>query len=488
MLPLTAVAEDRLPAVAGGFYPADSAQLAAMVHRDLDQVTDLPEIDGRILALVVPHAGLIYSGPVAAYSYKLLEGSGIDEVIICGPSHHYPFQGSSVYGPGVTWHTPLGSVPCDDKLCQALADKHGIEVIPAAHAKEHSVEVQLPFLQTVLSNFRIVPVVMAYQNKQAIDNLASALASLDIDEHTVMIASSDWQHYRPASIGEPLDSRGIACLQALDPDRLIAEMASEKVEMCGGGLVAAVTKAAIKKGANRARLLRYGDSGDISGDKHSVVGYAAIVIYRQEDKRETKADDPPIESETSMDGEKPYTLSNAERDTLLRIARQSISEYLATGRVPEKAVPGKLSEPGAAFVTLEKKGMLRGCIGYTQAVAPLYRTVTECAVKAATEDPRFRPLSADELDSLDIEISVLTPLTEVKSLDEIKVGRDGLMIVRGRYRGLLLPQVATDYGWDRDTFLKQTCHKAGLPENAYLSPDAVLYRFQALVFGEREKP
>ena len=143
-----------------------------------------------------------------------------------------------------------------------------------------------------------------------------------------------------------------------------------------------------------------------------------------------------------------------------------------------------LEERGAAFVTLNKHGKLRGCIGYTVAVQPLHQTVSECAIQAAVGDPRFPPVTGAELDELEIEISVLTPLQEVRSLDEIEVGRDGLMISRGDRRGLLLPQVATDYGWDRTEFLRNTCRKAGLPPDAYLSSEATILRFQAVVFGE----
>jgi AmmeMemoRadiSam system protein A len=261
-------------------------------------------------------------------------------------------------------------------------------------------------------------------------------------------------------------------------------LASKQVEMCGGGLAVAVTKAAIKKGANRAKLLRYGDSGDVSGDKQAVVGYAAIVLYRTDVPAETNRGNPSDKREVDVNSEEPYQLSDMEKTFLLQTARRSINEYLVTGKVSEPEPPDKLREPGAAFVTLEKEGHLRGCIGYTQAVEPLHRTVAQCAVKAATEDYRFRPVTKNELAECHIEISVLTPLQEVESLDEIQVGRDGLMIVMGRLRGLLLPQVAVEQGWDRDTFLEHTCRKAGLPPDAYKSPESVLYRFQALIFGE----
>jgi AmmeMemoRadiSam system protein A len=187
-----------------------------------------------------------------------------------------------------------------------------------------------------------------------------------------------------------------------------------------------------------------------------------------------------------MKQKETYRLTDAEKQRLLDIARQSIASYVTTGNLPDFDVSGKLAEPGAAFVTLEKHGSLRGCIGHTMAVQPLYETVAVCAVKAAVADPRFPPVSQEEISELHIEISVLTPLQTVSDLGEIEVGRDGLMITFGGARGLLLPQVATDYGWDRDEFLRQTCRKAGVRPDAYLSPNCRIERFQALIFAEPE--
>ena len=177
-------------------------------------------------------------------------------------------------------------------------------------------------------------------------------------------------------------------------------------------------------------------------------------------------------------------ISEADRHTLLDIARKSIEEYLANGNVPEFAVSECLKNPGAAFVTLKESGELRGCVGYTEAVRPLYQTVSQCAVHAAVEDPRFNPVGASELPQISIEISVLTPMQLVDSLDSVQVGRDGLLIRMGRRSGLLLPQVASEFGWSRTQFLEHTCQKAGLASNSYLLPEATLFRFQAEVFGE----
>lgn len=480
---VSAAAAVRQPAVAGQFYPADKDRLTAMVRGHLDNVGKSPDIDGELIALLVPHAGLVYSGQIAAFGYKLLDGMDVSSVILIGPAHRHRFEGLSVYGPDVEWRTPLGSVPCNDSLCNLLLQQgQQFRVLEQAHAQEHCLEVQLPYLQTVLPDCEIVPVLMGYPDKATIRLLADGLAAAADNNRTLMIASTDWQHYRPASQGWPMDSLGMACLENLDPDRLEKYIENGQVEMCGGGAAVAVLKAAMAKGANRVRILRYGDSGDISGDKNAVVGYVAAAIYR------ASGENPAPRGETTGDDfAKPaYDLSNDEKIKLLQIARESIKNYLAVGSVPEFEVTDKLKEPGAAFVTLERRGQLRGCIGHTVAAEPLYKTVSTCAIQAAVSDPRFPAVGAEELPGLDIEISVLTPLMEVASLDEIEVGRDGLMISMGGQRGLLLPQVAADYGWNRTQFLEHTCNKAGLPKDAYKSPRATIYSFRALVFGEKE--
>lgn len=487
MVPLGATVSPgttRKPAVAGAFYPDDPQALSRLVNQHLTSVTDSPEINGRIIALIVPHAGLVYSGQIAAHSYKLLEGSGVNTAVLCGPSHRHGFHGASVYGPDVTWRTPLGNVRCNAAICRRLieADKQ-IQVVPEAHHQEHSLEVQLPYLQTVLEDFSIVPIVMGYYRKQTVEALAEVLSRLDVDERTVLVASTDWQHYHPASVGWKMDSLGLECLRTLDGDRLTSYLEKGRVEACGGGPAAAVIKAAVALGADKVKILRYGDSGDVTGDKSSVVSYVAAVLYDSTpgEKNSPSRQDEEAEKETHADG---FQLSRHDKEVLLQIARQSIESHLSSREPPSFDVSDNLRQPGAAFVTLEKNGRLRGCIGHTQAVQPLFETVATCAVSAAVSDYRFQPVTRDEIANLHIEISVLTPLQVVESLEEIAVGRDGLMIVKGSRRGLLLPQVAVDYGWSRSEFLEHTCRKAGLPSEAYKSPDAVIYRFQAVIFKE----
>ncbi len=479
----------REPVVAGTFYPANPQDLKKMVTDHLAQVPAEERVDGQLIALVVPHAGLIYSGQVAAFGHRLLENSGVNKVILCGPSHQFGFRGLSVYGPGIIWKTPLGEVPCDDSLCNILiASDKSISVIPEAHAKEHCLEVELPYLQTVLGDFKIVPVIMGYPDKSTIDVLAAALGSLPFDDKTVLIASTDWQHYRPASIGGKMDSLGMKCLANLDVDGLEKNLEEGKVEMCGGAPAVAVIRAAIARGADKVKILKYGDSGDVSGDKNSVVGYVAAALYKSNGKRQESVKKAEEKGKTSVSNDADligkYNLDAANKRQLLKIARESIVAYLKNGSIPEFEAGEDLQKFGAAFVTLEEQGMLRGCIGRTTAEGPLAKTVSYCAVQAAVSDPRFPPITADEVGKLHIEISVLSAMQKINSFEEIKVGRDGLMIFKGSNRGLLLPQVATDYGWNTTEFLEQTSNKAGLDKDAYKSPDAIIYKFQAVVFGE----
>ncbi len=474
----------RQPAVAGSFYPADSTALAEVVQSHLNAVGQVEPVDGDLIALIVPHAGLVYSGAVAAHAYKLLEDAPIETVILCGPAHRHRFQGISVYGPGIEWKTPLGSVACDKQICnQLLQHDKSISLIEKAHRQEHCLEVQLPYLQTVLDNFQIAPVLMGLPDRKAINLLADALDALKPHGNSIMIASTDWQHYRSAAEGWKLDSVAIECVEQLDVDRLEKLLASRQVEMCGGGPTVAVLRAAVAKGADRVKILKYADSGDITGDKSSVVSYLAAAIYKSKEGKAVDKDKQKTTSSTTESGT-GFSLSETDRTLLLQIARESIKHYLTNRSIPDFEVPENLRRPGAAFVTLEKHGHLRGCIGHTVAEEPLYRTVTLCAIQAAVTDPRFPPVTLDELDDLHIEISVLTPLELIESLEEIEVGRDGLMISLGEARGLLLPQVATERGWNRTEFLENTCRKAGLPSDAYKSPDAVLQRYQAVIFGE----
>jgi len=484
----------REAAVAGQFYPADKTELATMVQTHLDNVGDAAKIDGDLIALIVPHAGLIYSGQIAAHAYKLLEGSGIDNVILCGPSHHYSFTGLSVYGPYIVWQTPLGYIDCNPETCNELLgfSKNRIDFSPEAHQKEHSLEVQLPYLQTVLDKFKITPIAMGKQDASSVYLLASALKSLKLGDSSIIIASTDLQHYRSCDEGYKLDSVVLSCVENLDPVRLERSLKNKSAEMCGGGTTVAVLKAARSMGANKAKILKDGHSGDVSGDESSVVGYFAAALYKagsSDKEMPTQSTEQPESSKKIKfeDDEKvanDFDLSLDDKRMLLKIARESIGAHLKGEDIPDFIVSDNLKKYGAGFVTLKKNHSLRGCIGYTSAIGPLYQTISECAIKAAVEDTRFTPVKLDELENLHIDISVLSLMQKIESIDEIKVGRDGLMIFKGARRGLLLPQVATDNGWDKRQFLEQTCRKAGLGPQEYMADEVIIYKFQAVIFSE----
>jgi len=237
----------------------------------------------------------------------------------------------------------------------------------------------------------------------------------------------------------------------------------------------AVMIAAREKGANRVQVLKYLNSGDVTGDRSSVVGYASAVIVQgsQASANELGRKKAGIS----------LGLTEEEKKTLRQIAYTTIEGRVKGVKTPRvELLTESLKEPRGAFVTLHKRGQLRGCIGSIQPTKPLHQTVEEMAAAAAFNDPRFESLTSKELKEIELEISVLTPLERVRDVKDIEVGKHGLYIKKGSFSGLLLPQVATDYNWDRITFLQETCRKAGLPQNAWKDKDAEIYLFSADIF------
>lgn len=463
----------RPPAVSGTFYPGSRVELKYMVDSLLSKVPDL-DIPGKPRAVISPHAGYIYSGQIAAYGYKALMGHSYSTVIVVGPSHRVGFRGCAVYDKG-TWLTPLGSIRVDTAVASKLIEEGDLIFAGTKeHSTEHSIEVQLPFLQRVLGDFEIVPVEMGYVTEANILELANAMTEVVRGRDDVLIvASTDLSHYQPRSAAAKLDHFTIAFIDDLRGNDLMRALLRDEAQACGGGPTAATLIACKKLGFDRSEILKYDDSGTASGDTSRVVGYVSAVIYKEESLGELKSDS----------GDKDY-LSREEQRTLIKIARASIEAVLSGDDIPAFDIPeGKLSEPGAAFVTLEKQHNLRGCIGYTEPIKPLHECVCDCAISAAFRDPRFPPLASEEYPDITVEISVLTPLEPVEDVSEIVVGRDGLMVSLHGRRGLLLPQVATEYGWNREEFLSATCRKAGLPENAW-KEGAKIEKFSAFIFSE----
>ena len=271
----------RPPAVAGSWYPDAEAPLRAAVRAHLAAVEDTPS--GDITGIIVPHAGLVYSGPVAAHAYRAVEGRGYDVAVLVGPSHHVGFDGVAIH-PSGAFETPLGPVPVASEVANRLMTAPSIRTHPTAHVREHSLEMQLPFLRLVLPETPIVPLVIGYQERETILALAETLAETLAGLTPLIVASTDLSHYFDAGRAATLDNVVIDCVTRFDADGLLAEYERYpppergRCVACGGGAAVAVMKAAWALGAREARALRYADSGDVSGDKTAVVGYLAAVL------------------------------------------------------------------------------------------------------------------------------------------------------------------------------------------------------------------
>jgi MEMO1 family protein len=475
--------------VAGAFYPADPAALTAMMDTMLSHVPPAA-IQGKIVAVVAPHAGYPYSGPVAAYTYAALKGYKFSRVVVIAPSHYEAFDFSSVYD-GDGYVTPLGTVPVDQAFARELARMDpSIQLSQRGHAAtrqgaEHAIEVQLPWLQHVLGSFTLVPIVMGDQSYENSRALGAALAKLiqrekqhkngnspESANSTLIVASSDLSHYHPYDDAVKIDHKTLNALQAWDYLSMSRNFETRVWEACGGAPIVAAMIAAERLGANKAQVLDYANTGDVTGDRSRVVGYSADVFVKTSDGK-TGAEDP-------------FSLNETEKEDLLALARKSVESAVRDRKLYEPAATGDraLDQERGAFVTLKEKGKLRGCIGYTAPVEPLYQTIRDIATLAAMRDPRFQPVSAQELPQLEYEISVLSPFLHVRDAQQIDVGRDGLLVINGNREGLLLPQVPVEQHWDRKTFLEQTCVKAGMPVACWKDEGTDIFRFTALVFGE----
>ncbi len=463
---------------AGMWFPASPGELRRTVDGFL--AVDTPAIPEPPIALIVPHAGYTYSGPVAGKAYATLKGHPIKRVILLGVSHRARLRGASVLRVDA-YETPLGRIPADPNVRDALLACSMVTEQPAAHEREHSVENQLPMLQCVLEDFQMVEVLVGDMTGEQRSQLAEVLRGL-MDSETLIVVSTDFTHYGADFMYVPFRER------VEDNLRLLNEMAIREIlqvdvpgwdacldetqdTICGRDAVGLLLQVLQPWDDARGMRVAYDTSGRMTGDWNTSVTYASVVFWRE------KGD-----------------LSQVEREVLLRLARDTVTAYLANRRLPEVdeeayELTPRLRAPGAAFVTLRNQQQLRGCIGHVVAVTPLYQSVVENAYQACL-DPRFtnNPVTSQEAPELSIEISVLTPLRRLLEPEKVQVGRDGLMMIRGRAQGLLLPQVPVEQGWSRDEFLAQTCLKAGLPLDAWRDTQTEIYRFSAQVFSEEETP
>jgi len=471
---------NRKPAVAGQFYPSDAAELKQQLKMYFAKVSD-PATNSEVIAIISPHAGYVFTGEVAAAAFiKLDQAKQYKTIFVIGSSHRNSFPGASVYSIG-NYITPLGTVQTDIETAGRLASGNKcLSFDPAYHNREHSIEVQLPFLQYWLkSGFRIVPLLLGTQDKQVCEKIAQALKPYFTHENLFVI-SSDFSHYPSYNEAVITDKQTAEAVASNQPENFLHSIIKSVQDKKNDGLATAccswpsvLTLLMLTRDLPGItyKLLMYKNSGDSEfGEKDSVVGYWAISIQKPDD----------------MDS----ILNTAERKKLLLIARNTILSYLNTNRVPHidpvDLTAGMLMKAGA-FVSLKKQGVLRGCIGHFEADKPLYSIVQQMAVASSTEDYRFTRITEEEMESASIEISVLTPLQRIADTGTIRLGTDGIYIKKGNRSGTFLPQVATETGWSLEEFLGHCARdKAGIGWDGWKDTDTEIFVYQAIIFSEKD--
>lgn len=471
----------RRPAVAGTFYPEDKGQLASMVDGFLKAAQEAGSDNVR--AVIVPHAGYVFSGQTAAKAFaEISPEHRYGRIFLLGPSHCAAIDGASVDSTHGFYATPLGEVAVDGGIARQLAASDSLFVDASkACSDEHCLEVQLPFLQRRLAYMPpIVPIVIGTQDGLKLRRIAEALEPY-FNEDNLFVVSSDFSHYpsyNDAVKADTLTGRAIesgslkAFAEALN-DNYEARYPGLCTSACGQCAIAVLMMLAEWEGGIAIRHLDYCNSGDSPyGGRDRVVGYHSFAFCSS---KQAKSEDDA------------FSLSVDEKKTLLKIARRSIESKLGMPGAPMPSgndiTPSLKSECGA-FVTLNEGGRLRGCIGNLVGHGPLHKLVGRMACLAAFEDPRFMPVVAGEMQNIDIEISVLSPLRRIKSLDEFELGRHGIFIVKDGHSGTFLPQVADEVNWTKEEFVSHCSRdKAGLGWDGWR--DAELYVYEAAVFDEK---
>lgn len=493
------------PVVSGFFYPRDEQNLKKMINTLMDKVPRV-EPPGKPLALISPHAGYDYSGAVAAYGYSTLKGRDYKRVIILAPSHYGKrYRGASLLKADY-YQTPLGIVEIDKESCKKLMEKSPrfdnqplFGNYSAAYKNEHSMETQLPFLQTVLGEFKLVPVLLGVLVEDDFEKIATALRDC-MDENTLVVASSDFTHYGSRFGYVPfqtqveenikrLDYGAIDRILVRDFDGLIRYREETGITVCGITPIAVLLKLLPEEA--QGKVLNYDTSGRLTKDFTNSVSYTSIIFTSGKEKKTgnpPKADQPQAwVIKTGGVIEESNHLTKEEASVLLNIARKTLEGYARTKKLPEveeNKLSPRLKEKSGVFVTLNKGEELRGCIGHILPKETLWKAVMENTVNSAFGDIRFSPVREEEVDNIEIEISVLSPLRRIKGPEEFQVGKEGIMIKLGRASAVFLPQVAGEQGWDKHETLCHLCRKAGLPWNAWWDKDMEFYVFTAMVFHE----
>jgi MEMO1 family protein len=455
----------------GKFYPSSPAELKEMIQQYLNKAELDPSLTKRpgLKAVVMPHAGYIYSGLVAAYSAKLLQGKTFTKVFIIGLDHKVGFEGGAI-SETEAYATPLGKVPLHNNA-KDLRRNPLFKSVPASDQAEHSVEVEVPFLQQSLSSFTMIPLVLSSVDAQAV---AESLIPY-LDDTSLLVISTDLSHYLPYQQAVQKDTQTISMIKNQDFNGL----ASAENAACGKLPLLVLMHLSQKLGWEPV-LLKYANSGDAAGDKDQVVGYAAMAFFKTEEA-------PRKHGSVSVQG-----ITDLEGKYLVSLARKAITTYSKDQQRCEinlsEVSPALLKECGA-FVTLTKNSDLRGCIGSLTAERPLVESVRDNAINAAFSDPRFPPVSPAELSELHLEVSVLSSpqlLTYNGSDDLIKKlrpGIDGVIIKRGYRQATFLPQVWVQLPQVRD-FLSRLCEKAGLDGDDWTHGDMQVFTYHVQAFHE----
>lgn len=430
----------RSPVVAGQFYPASPSQLKSMIEKMVDVKAEKQEVIG----LLSPHAGYIYSGPVAGAVISRIKFK--DTFIIMGPNHTGRGKPLSIVTEG-TWQTPLGKVEIDAELGKRiLATSKYLHEDSLAHQYEHSIEVQIPFLQYFKPDVKIVPIVLGYATGEIYREIGQGIARVvkESKKSAVIMASSDMTHYEPDESARSKDMQAIDAILNLNEAELLKRVQELDISMCGFAPATSLISAAKELGANTAELVKYQTSGDTSGDYSSVVGYAGII------------------------------LKSSEMHPLTKLAKKTVETYVKEGKipVPEELTP-EMKERAGTFVSIHKLGALRGCIGTFEPIQPnVAEEVIQNAISSATRDPRFPPVSPEELPHLEYSVDVLTKPEPVPDKSHLDPKKYGVIVQSGWRRGLLLPDLE---GVDTVEYQIEICRqKAGIGPGEPVK----LYRFQ----------
>ena len=430
----------RNPVVAGQFYPESASQLKAMIEQLVDEKAAKEEVIG----LVSPHAGYIYSGPVAGRVISRIKFK--DTFVIIGPNHTGRGEPLSIMTEGI-WKTPLGEVEIDSELAEQIltASSHLAEDY-RAHQYEHSIEVQIPFLQYFKPDIRIVPIILAYSSGATYKEIGKELAKAikDLSKEVVIIASSDMTHYEPQESAQRKDNKAIEAILDLNEDELLKRVDELNISMCGYAPAVSLISAAKELGATEAELVKYQTSGDTTGDYSAVVGYAGIII------------------------------KGIEMSPLVKLARETVETYVKEGKTPkpEELTP-EMRQRAGVFVSIHKLGGLRGCIGTFEPTQPNVAEETIAnAISSATRDPRFPAIAPNELGDLSYSVDVLSAPEPVDSQDQLDPKKYGVIVESGFRRGLLLPDLE---GVDTVDYQIEICRqKAGIAPDEPIK----LYRFE----------